>query len=124
MIHRYSIDVAGTERDVSIEKLDGSRVRVTHAGRARVYEAVRVSGGARASTWSLLPEGGGRQALVDVDGAAPDLTVTVDNRSVPIKVTSARRQGRRARRAAPQGGAVVGAVADAGQGGQGARRRR
>lgn len=90
MIHRYSVEVSGAEREVTVEKLDGSRVRVTHGGRARVYEAVRVAGSGRASTWSLLPEGGGRQALVDVDGAAPDLTVTVDNKSVPIKLTSAR----------------------------------
>jgi biotin carboxyl carrier protein len=99
MIHRYSVDLAGSEREISVEKLDGNRVRVTHGGRARVYEAVRVAGSARASTWSLLPEGGGRQQLVDVDGAAPDLTVTVDNQSVPVKLTSAR--AKVAGRAAP-----------------------
>ncbi|HWE28027.1 MAG TPA: biotin/lipoyl-containing protein [Polyangia bacterium] len=99
MIHRYDVEVAGSEREVTVEKLDGNRVRVTHAGRARVYEAGRVSGGGRASTWSLVPDGGGRQALVDVDGAAPELTVTVDNKSVPIKVTSAR--AKVAGRAAP-----------------------
>jgi biotin carboxyl carrier protein len=90
MIHRYSVEVAGSERDITIEKLDSTRVRVTHAGRARVYEAVRITGSARASTWSLLPEGGGKTALIDVDGAAPDLTVTVDNRSVALKLQSAR----------------------------------
>ena len=37
--------------------------------------------------------------LVDVDGNAPDLTVTVDNRSVPLKVNSAR--AKVAGRAAP-----------------------
>ena len=99
MIHRYSVEVAGAEREVTVEKLDGSRVRVTHGGRTRVYEAVRVAGNTRASSWSLLPEGGGRQALVDVDGAAPDLTITVDNKSVPIKLTSAR--AKVAGRAAP-----------------------
>jgi biotin carboxyl carrier protein len=90
MIHRYSVDLAGSEREIAVEKLDGARVRVTHAGRARVYEAVRVAGSGRASTWSLVPEGGGAQALVDVDGVAPDLNVTVDNKTVPLKVTSAR----------------------------------
>ena len=90
MIHRYSVEVGGTERELSVEKLDGNRVRVTHGGRARVYEAVRVTGNQRASTWSLVPEGGGAQALVDVDGAAPDLTVTVDNRSVALKLQTAR----------------------------------
>ncbi len=99
MIHRYSIEVGGTEREVSIEKLDGNRVRVTHAGRVNVYEAVRVTGNARATTWSLVPEGGGRQSLVDVDGAAPDLTVTLDNQSVALKVQSAR--AKVAGRAAP-----------------------
>jgi biotin carboxyl carrier protein len=99
MIHRYSVEVGGSEREITVEKLDGARVRVTHGGRERIYEAVRVAGSARASTWSLLPEGGGQQALVDVDGNAPDLTVTLDNKSVPIKLTSAR--AKVAGRAAP-----------------------
>jgi len=99
MIHRYSVEVAGNEREVTVEKLDGARVRVTHAGRARVYEAVRVSGGGRASPGSLVPEGGGKQALVDVEGVAPDLGVTLDNKSVALKVTSAR--AKVAGRAAP-----------------------
>ena len=90
MIHRYSVELGGSEREITVEKLDGARVRVTHGGRERIYEAVPVAKSARASTWSLLPEGGGRQALVDVDGNAPDLTVTVDNKSVPLKLTSAR----------------------------------
>jgi pyruvate carboxylase subunit B len=46
-----------------------------------------------------VPEGGGAQTLVDVDGAAPDLTVTVDNVSTPLKLTSAR--AKVAGRAAP-----------------------
>src|SRR6478609_8790299 len=50
MIHRYSVELAGAEREISVEKLDGSRVRVTHGGRARIYEAVRVAGNARASS--------------------------------------------------------------------------
>ena len=124
MIHRYDVEVAGQEREVTVEKLDGNRVRVTHAGRARVYEAVRVAGSARASTWSLVPDGGGRQAVVDVDGAAPDLNVTVDNKTVAAQGRKRARQGRRPRRAAAESGRVVGAVADAGQGRQGARRRR
>jgi biotin carboxyl carrier protein len=64
-----------------------------------VYEAVRVAGNTRASTWSLVPEGGGRQSVIDVDGAAPDLNVTVDNKTVALKVTSAR--AKVAGRAAP-----------------------
>ena len=90
MIHRFAVELAGSEREIAVEKIDGARVRVTHAGRTRVYEAVRVASGPRASTWSLVPEGGGKQALVDIDGIAPDLNVTVDNRTVPLKLTSAR----------------------------------
>jgi biotin carboxyl carrier protein len=90
MIHRYSVEVGGQERDFTVEKLDGNRVRVNHAGRVRVYEAVKVAGTPRASSWSLLPEGGGATALVDVDGAAPDLNVTVDNVTVALKLQSAR----------------------------------
>jgi biotin carboxyl carrier protein len=99
VIHRFAVEVAGGEREITVEKLDGSRVRVSNGGRARIYEAVRVAANGRASTWSLVPEGGGRQSLVDVDGAAPDLTVTVDNKSVPVKLTSAR--AKVAGRAAP-----------------------
>ena len=94
MIHRFAVEMSGAagvaEREITVEKLDGASVRVTHAGRARVYEAIRVANGPRASTWSLVPEGGGRQAVVDVDGNAPDLNVTIDNRTVPLKLTSAR----------------------------------
>lgn len=104
MIHRYSVEVAGQERDITIEKLDGNRVRVGHAGRTRVYEAVKVTGGGRATSWSLLPEGGGAAALVDVDGAAPDLTVTLDNVSVPVKLQSARAKVAGRAAAAPKSG--------------------
>jgi glutaconyl-CoA/methylmalonyl-CoA decarboxylase subunit gamma len=90
MIHKYSVELGGQERDFTVEKLEGSRVRVVVDGRTHVYDAIKVVGGPRASSWSLLPEGGGAARLVDVDGAAPDLTVTVDNVSVPLKLQSAR----------------------------------
>jgi biotin carboxyl carrier protein len=99
MIHKYSVELGGQERDFTVEKLEGNRVRVVIGERTRVYEAIKVVSGGRASTWSLLPEGGGQTALVDVDGAAPDLTVTVDNVSVPLKLQSAR--SKVAGRAAP-----------------------
>jgi biotin carboxyl carrier protein len=99
MIHRFSVELGGVEHEISVEKLDGHRVRVIRAGRARVYEAVRVAGNARATSWSLVPDGGGRAALIDVDGAAPDLVVTVDNVSVPLKLQTAR--AKVAGRAAP-----------------------
>jgi biotin carboxyl carrier protein len=96
MIHRFAVEIPGSapganeEREIAIEKLDGNRWRVSHAGRTRVLEASRVAGQGRASTWSILPEGGGPAALVDVDGAAPDLNLTVDNVTVPIKLLAAR----------------------------------
>jgi pyruvate carboxylase subunit B len=52
----------------------------------------KVLGGTRAATWSLLPEGGGPAQVVDVDGSAPDLTVTVGGVSVPVRVLDARRK--------------------------------
>lgn len=99
MIHRYSTEVAGAEHEIAVERLDDRRVRITRGGQTRVFEAIRVTSNGRASTWSLLPEGGGRALLVDVDGAAPDLTLTMDNRSLPLKLHSAR--AKVAGRAAP-----------------------
>ena len=90
MIHKFSVEVAGQEREVAVEPLDGGRVRVTHAGRSRVYDARKLADTGRATSWSLMPEGGGRNTLVDVDGAAPDLSITVSNVTVPLKVQNAR----------------------------------
>jgi biotin carboxyl carrier protein len=90
MIHRFSIELGGSAREVSVEALDGGKFRVTHGGRTRVYDARKVQGNGRAATWSLLPDGGGATALVDVDGVAPDLTVTVANQSLPAKLVDAR----------------------------------
>jgi biotin carboxyl carrier protein len=100
MIHRFSVEVGGGEQEIAVEKLEGNRVRVTRGGQARVYDAIKVAGAAgRASTWSLLPEGGGASALVDVDGGGGELNVTVDNVTVPLKLTPAR--AKVAGRAAP-----------------------
>ncbi len=90
MIHRFSVEVGGSEQDFAVEKLEGNRVRVTRGGQSRVFDAVRVAGGGRATTWSLLPEGGGKAALVDIDGNGSDLNVTVDNATVPLKLVPAR----------------------------------
>lgn len=90
MIHKFSIDLGGQEREVAVEALEAGRYRVTHDGRTRVVDARRVQGGARAATWSIVADGGGAAALVDVDGVAPDLTVTAGGVSLPLKLTDAR----------------------------------
>jgi biotin carboxyl carrier protein len=92
MIHRFSVEVGGQEREITLEPLEGGRFAVGHDGRRRIVEARKVAGNERASTWSILPEGGGAAAQVDVDGSAPDLTVTLDNVTVPIKLMDARRK--------------------------------
>ena len=90
MIHRYSVEVKGQPREIAVEALEGGRFRVTRDGQSVVFDAKKVQSGARSATWSLLPEGGGAARQVDVDGAAPDLTLTVDNISVPLKLVDAR----------------------------------
>lgn len=95
MIHRFSVEYNGTTADVTVEPLADGRVRFTRGGHSRVFEARRVGQHdprARTSTWSMMPEGGGAQTIVDVDGGAPELVVTVENVSVPVKVVDARRQ--------------------------------
>lgn len=104
MIHRFSVELKGhegEEREIAVEPLEGGRYRVTQNGQTRVIDARRVTENGRASTWSLLPEGGGAARIVDVDGLAPELTVTVDNLSVPLKLVDARRK--LAQAAAPRG---------------------
>jgi biotin carboxyl carrier protein len=73
--------------EVSVEALGDGRFRVTVGGRERIVDACRVAAG----TWSLLVPGGGPLRLVDVDGAAPDLTATVGGVTFPIKLIDARR---------------------------------
>jgi biotin carboxyl carrier protein len=102
VIHKYVVEIDGSEREVTAEPLDGGKWRVVLAGRARVIEARRLTDGVKAGTWSIVGEGGGKVTIVDVDGAAPDLTVTVDNLSVPIKVVDARRKLAGAAAARPQ----------------------
>jgi len=73
-----------------VEPLEGGRFRVTQSGRTLLLDARKVQSGARSATWSLVPEGGGPALQVDVDGVAPELTVTVDNVTVPFKLADAR----------------------------------
>jgi len=90
MIHRFSVELKGQEVPVSVEPLEGGRFRVTRNGRTLLLDARKVQSGARSATWSLVPEGGGPALQVDVDGVAPELTVTVDNVTVPFKLADAR----------------------------------
>jgi biotin carboxyl carrier protein len=93
MIHRFSVDGPGAQdQAVSVEPLSGGRFRVSCSGTTLILDARKVQSGTRSATWSLVPEGGGRTLQVDVDGAAPDLMVTVDNVTVPLKLTDARSQ--------------------------------
>src|SRR4051794_19679205 len=92
MIHRYSVEVGGVEREVTLEPLEQGRWRVTHSGHSRVVDARKVANGSSSTTWSIVGENGGAATQVDVDGSAPDLTVTVANVSVPLKLVDARRK--------------------------------
>jgi biotin carboxyl carrier protein len=100
MIHRYSIEIGGSpggspkgeEHEVTVEPLEGGRFKISHGGSSRVVDARRIAESGRASTWSIVAEGGGVATLVDVDGLQPDLNVTVNNVTVPIKVVDARRK--------------------------------
>jgi biotin carboxyl carrier protein len=90
MKHRFSVDLNGTEREVTVEVLESGRYRVGYNGRSRVFDARRIHGGAHAATWQLLSDGGGAATLVDVDGLAPDLTITLEGVSAPVKLVDAR----------------------------------
>jgi biotin carboxyl carrier protein len=92
VIHRLSVEYNGTAHEITVEPLGDGRVRLTRGDVTRVFDARRVGQGTRASTFSLVADGGGAQTIVDVDGAAPDLVVTLRNVSVPIKMLDARKQ--------------------------------
>jgi biotin carboxyl carrier protein len=90
MRHRFSVELKGQDVEVVLEPLEGGRWKLTRGGRTRILDARKLADNGRSTTWSLVPEEGGPATLVDVDGAAPDLTVTLRNISVPLKVASAR----------------------------------
>ncbi len=103
MIHRFVATIAEKQYEVTVEPVaeggapgagggagggaGDDRWRVTIDGRSRVVEARRVEG----TVWSLLPPGGGAARLVDVDGRAPDFSVTADGATVPLKLVEGRR---------------------------------
>ncbi len=102
MIYKFAVELDGSEREVTLEPLDGGKWRMVVGGRTRLIEARRLAEGTRATTWSIVPEGGGAVTVVDVDGNAPDLNVTVNNLTVPVKVVDARRKLAGAAAARPQ----------------------
>ncbi len=95
-IRRFVVELESGPQELVLEILPGGRYRVRIGGtaaRARVLDARRVAGGGKGASWSLVPEGGGPAALVDVEGEAPAFTVTVDGVSLPLKVLDERRPG-------------------------------
>lgn len=96
MIQRFSVVVGGSvEKEFSVERVEGGRVRLTRNGVSRVLDVRRIGAPGRgpgSSAWSILPEGGGVATIVDVDGAAPQLSVTVANVTVPCQLVDARQK--------------------------------
>ncbi len=88
MLRRFSVKVGAKERIVELEEVDGG-LRVLVDGQARDVDVRQVEAG----VWSLVE--GTRQAIAQVDGAAPKLTVEIaaagrDPLVVPVEVTPAR----------------------------------
>ena len=102
MTYRYSVDVAGREQEVTVEALGSGRYRVSIGGREQVVDARRVATSGRGATWSIVPEGGGPQTLVDVAGRAPELQVAADGASFPLKIEGARKRAMQAALRPPQ----------------------
>lgn len=95
-IRRFVVELETRSQELLLEVLADGRYRVRIGGadgRVRVLDARRVAGGGKGGSWSLVPEGGGRVALVDVEGEAPAFTVSVDGVSLPLKVLDERRHG-------------------------------
>jgi len=90
MLHRFSVELNGKDIDITLEPLEGSKWRLIRDGKPRVFDVRKVADGPKSTSWSVVVDGGGAARQVDVDGNAPDLTVTLDNVTVPIKVASAR----------------------------------
>jgi biotin carboxyl carrier protein len=82
MIHRYAIELGGQELEITLEPLGQDRYRLKRGERTVVLDARRVAAG----TWSIAPDQGGAQRIVDVEGRAPDLSVTLDNIAVATRV--------------------------------------
>jgi glutaconyl-CoA/methylmalonyl-CoA decarboxylase subunit gamma len=88
LLRRFSVKVGTKERIVELEEVDGS-LRVLVDGTARDVDVRQVEAG----VWSMME--GTQQAIAQVDGAAPKLTVEIavagrDPLVVPVEVTPAR----------------------------------
>jgi biotin carboxyl carrier protein len=111
MIQRYSVEIGGKEEDISVEALGDGRVRLCRGGRESILSVRRLAFGEHgaASTWSVAAAGGGVAQIVDVEGRAPDLSLTLANVTVPVKIFDplARAAARGAGAAARRGGQSV-----------------
>ncbi len=95
MIHRYSVGSDEAAQPVSVEALGDGRFAVVVGGRQRIWNARRVVGGAKHASYSLHVDGGGVQQVVDVDGTAPDLTISAGaslRLTLPLKLGDSRSQ--------------------------------
>lgn len=86
MIHRYAVTVAGQERAVELEPLEGRRVRVVVDGHERIVDALRLETG----HWSLVEPDSGRSVTADVGGTMPQVVVSLLGLVTPAEVADAR----------------------------------
>jgi biotin carboxyl carrier protein len=110
MIQRYSVEIRGKEEEISVEALGEDRVRLGRGGRESIVSVRRLMLGESciASTWSIAADGGGAARIVDVEGRAPELTVTLANVTVPVRVFDPlARAAQRSAAAAKRGGQSV-----------------
>lgn len=102
MAHKFTIQAgtagAGADKErpgplgVEVEDLGEGRFRLLCDGKEEIVHARRLSDSATGvTTWSLVPEGGGPQHQIDIEGALPDLRVSLPSGDLlPIKLEDAR----------------------------------
>ncbi len=84
---KFSAQLAGQERAVSVEEADGGRFRIVVDGVERLVDARRLGPG----SWSLLLDG--EVVTVDIDpGKAGELLCDVRGTVVPVKLVDAGRR--------------------------------
>ncbi|MDW8280998.1 MAG: acetyl-CoA carboxylase biotin carboxyl carrier protein subunit [Myxococcales bacterium] len=68
---------------IEVEPLGEGRFRIRCAEREQVLSARRLGTNAQGvATWSLVPEGGGPQQLIDVEGELPELRLSLPSGEV------------------------------------------